>query len=144
MTTYLLDVNVVVAAHRDDHPHHELVRPWFDDIVANDEPFTVPVVVWSSFLRLVTNRRVFKLPTPLAEAFDFVELTCGQPAYLPTGPGPRHLPLLRRQCVEADAQGDLVPDAVLAALAVEHACTIATLDRDFARFTSVPDTLLHR
>lgn len=144
MTTYLLDVNVVVAAHRDDHPHHKVVRRWFDDIVADDEPFTVPVVVWSSFLRLVTNRRVFKLPTPLAEAFAFVELTCAQPAYLSTGPGPRHLSLLRRQCEEADAQGDLVPDAVLAALAVEHACTVATLDRDFARFTSVPHALLHR
>ena len=144
MTAYLLDVNVVVAAHRDDHPHHPVVRRWLDDVVAEDEPFTVPVVVWSSFLRLVTNRRVFKLPTPLAEAFSFIELTRAQPAYLFTSPGPRHLSLLRGQCEEADAQGDLVPDAVLAALAVEHACTVATLDRDFARFTSVPHKLLHR
>lgn len=144
MTAYLLDVNVVVAAHRDDHPHHEVVRQWFDDVVADDEPFTVPVVVWASFLRLVTNRRVFKLPTPLAEAFAFIDRTCAQPTYVSSGPGPRHMSLLRRQCEDADAQGDLVPDAVLAAIAVEHACTVATLDRDFARFTSVPHTLLHR
>ncbi len=142
MTAYLLDVNVVVAAHRDDHPHHDVVRRWFDGLVAGDEPFTVPVVVWSSFLRLVTNRRVFTLPTPLAEAFTFVDLTCAQPHYLSTGPGPRHLSLLRRQCEEADAQGDLVPDAVLAALAVEHSCTVATLDRDFARFPTVRHRLL--
>lgn len=144
MTAYLLDVNVVVAAHRDDHPHHDVVRRWFDDVVANDEPFTVPVVVWASFLRLVTNRRVFKLPTPLDEAFTFIELTCAQPAHLSTGPGPRHLLLLRKQCEEAAAHGDLVPDAVLAAIAAEHACTIATLDRDFARFPSVSHELIHR
>jgi toxin-antitoxin system PIN domain toxin len=144
VTAYLLDVNVVVAAHRGDHPHHEVVRRWFDDLVAGDEPFTVPVVVWSSFLRLVTNRRVFTLPTPRADAFAFVDSTCAQPVYLPTAPGARHLTLLRRMCEEADAQGDLVADAVIAALALEHRCTIATLDRDFARFPSVPHELLHR
>jgi len=59
---YLLDVNVVLAAHRRDHPHHGTVRPWFDRLAADDEPFTVPVVVWASFLRLATNRRILIVP----------------------------------------------------------------------------------
>ncbi len=133
----LLDVNVVLAAHRGDHPHHGVVRPWFDHLLAGDEPFTVPTVVWGSFLRLSTNRRIFDVPTPLGEAFAFVEATCAQPHYVATGPGPRHLPLLRRLCEEADAVGDLVPDAIIAAVAVENACEVVTLDRDFARFPSV-------
>src|ERR671925_32603 len=59
---YLLDVNVVLAAHRGDHPHHQPVRAWFDETVAGDEPFAVPDLVWASFLRLATNRRIFEVP----------------------------------------------------------------------------------
>lgn len=133
----LLDVNVVLAAHRDDHPYHVAVRKWFDVLLAGDEPFTVPTVVWGSFLRLATNRRLFPVPTPRAEAFAFVSATCAQPHHLLTSPGSRHLELLVRVCSDADAVGDLVPDAILAAVALEHGCEIATLDRDFARFSSV-------
>ena len=52
-------------------------------------------------------------------------------------PGPRHLELLRRVCEEDNATGDLVSDAMLAAIALEHDCVVASLDRDFARFSSV-------
>ena len=133
----LLDVNVVLAAHRGDHAHHAAVRPWFDRLLAGDEEFTVPVPVWTSFLRLATNRRIFEVPTPRAEAFEFVTTTTEQPHHLSTGPGPRHLGLVQRLCDEADATGDLVPDAVIGALALEHRCTVVTMDRDFARFPSV-------
>lgn len=134
---FLLDVNVVLAAHRRDHPNHGAIRPWFDQLLAGDEAFAVPDLVWGSFLRLATNRRVFDVPSPRAEAFAFIEATNGQPHHLPIGPGPRHLSLLRQMCDEADASGDLIPDAVLAAIAVEHHCDVVTLDRDFARFSSV-------
>ncbi|MGH2782066.1 MAG: type II toxin-antitoxin system VapC family toxin [Thermoleophilaceae bacterium] len=133
----LLDVNVVLAAHRDDHPHHASVRRWFDEMLAGDERFAVPMLVWASFLRLATNRRIFEVPTPRAEAFAFIEATCAQPLHLPIAPGPRHLALLRTLCDEADALGDLVGDAVIAAVAAEHSCEVVTLDRDFARFESV-------
>jgi len=83
------------------------------------------------------HRRIFEVPTPLADAFNFVEATCRQPHHLVIGPGARHLPVLRRLCEEADALGDLVPDAVIAAVALEHGCQVATLDRDFARFSSI-------
>ena len=133
----LLDVNVVLAAHRSDHPQHGVVRPWFDQLIAGDDAFTVPVTVWASFLRLATNRRIFDVPTPRADAFSFLAATCAQPHHLLIGPGPRHLAVLREVCDDGDAVGDLVPDAVIGALAVEHSCEIVTLDRDFARFSSV-------
>lgn len=133
----LLDVNVVLAAHRDDHPNHRPVRAWFDETLAGDEPFSVPLTVWASFLRLATNRRIFDVPTPRPDAFAFIEATCAQPLHVPVAPGPRHLALLRRLCDEADAVGDLVPDAAIGAIALEYSCELVTLDRDFARFHSV-------
>ena len=133
----LLDVNVVLAVHRGDHPHHQPVRAWFDDMLTAGERFGVPLLVWGSFLRLTTNRRVFEVPTPRDEAFAFVDAVSEQPSQMTIGPGPRHLALVRRLCEEADAAGDLVADAILGAIAVEHACTVVTLDRDFARFASV-------
>ena len=139
---YLLDVNVVLAAHREDHPHHEPVRRWFDQLMTGDEPFTVPHLVWASFLRLATHRRIFDVPTPRVDAFAFLDAVHGQPHHLLVGPGPRHLDILRTVCADAEAIGDLVPDAVLAAVAIEHGCRIATLDRDFARFDGVGHTLL--
>lgn len=134
---FLLDVTVVLAAHRGDHPDHGIVRPWFDELMACDEPFAVPSMVWASFLRITTNRRIFEVPSPRSEAFAFIDATCAQPHHLLIRPGPRHLTLLRELCEEADMSGDLVPDAVLAAIAVEHHCDVVTLDRDFARFASV-------
>ena len=133
----LLDVNVVLAAHREDHAHHRSVRAWIDSMLAGRQQFTVPVLVWASFLRLATNRRIFEVPTPRTDAFAFIEAMIAQPGHLLVAPGPRHLDLLRALCDEADALGDLVPDAVIAAVAAEHSCEIVTLDRDFARFQSV-------
>lgn len=106
-------------------------------MLAGDERFAVPMLVWASFLRLATNRRIFEVPTPRADAFAFIEATGAQPLHLTIGPGPRHLALLRGLCDEADALGDLIPDAVIVAVAAEHSCEIVTLDRDFARFPSV-------
>lgn len=137
MSLVLLDVNVVLAAHRADHSHHALVRPWFDRTVADPDGFCVPHLVWASFLRLATNRRIFPVPTPLAAAFAFVDATRTHPHHLALEPGTRHLSLLRQLCEEAEATGDLVPDAVLGAVALEHGCVVATLDRDFARFAAV-------
>lgn len=139
---FLLDVNVVLAAHREDHPHHAAVRPWFDQLVGADDPFTVPVLVWASFLRLATNRRIFTLPSPRPDAWAFIDAVTAQPHHLQLGPGPRHLALLSQLCEEGNAVGDLVPDAVIAAVAAEHGCAVATLDRDFGRFPSVPHFLL--
>ncbi len=133
----LLDVSVVLAAHRDDHPHHRSVRGWLDEMLGGGGQFAVPLLVWGSFLRLATNRRIFEVPTPRADAFAFIDAMVAQPGHLQVAPGPRHLGLLRALCDEGDALGDLVPDAVIAAVAAEHSCEVVTLDRDFARFTSV-------
>jgi toxin-antitoxin system PIN domain toxin len=133
----VLDVNVVLAVQRGDTPHHETVRPWMESLMGSDDDFGVPSTVWASFLRLTTSRRVFDAPTPLSDAFAFIDAVIAQPRHLRVEPGPRHLALVRRLCEEAEAVGDLVPDAVIGAIALEHGAAVATLDRDFARFRSI-------
>lgn len=133
----VLDVNVLLAAHRADHPHHKMVRPWLDDIVAQGEPFAIPGVVWASFIRISTNRRIFTVPTPLAAAFAFLNAMRRQSQHAPLEPGARHLELFEELCVDTDSAGDLAVDAYLAAFAIEHGCSLASLDRDFARFRSL-------
>ena len=138
----LLDVVVVVAASRDDHPLFAVARPWLDGVLADGSDFAVPDVVAASYLRLVTHRRVFEVPTPLPDAFAFLDALAAQAAHVPLRPGVRHRALLRAACEEAGATGDLVPDAVLAALAREHDAQVVTFDRDLARFPSVRHHLL--
>jgi len=133
----LLDVNVVVAAHRGDHPHHDLVRGWFDRLTASDDTFTVPDVVWASFVRITTNRRIWEVPTGAGDAFDFLRSVRDQPNHVALAPGEQHLQIFEDLCRNDDAIGDLAPDAYVAALALEHDCELVSLDRDFARFTEL-------
>lgn len=133
----LLDVNVVLAAHRDDHPHFERARLWLEDALVTRSPFSVTDLVAGAFLRLATNSRIFSTPTPIAQAFAYLQALRSQPAHVRLGPGPGHLELLERICHDADVTGDLVPDAQLAAIAIEHACELVSFDRDFARFTGL-------
>ena len=133
----LLDVNVVLAAHRDDHPHFEAARAWLDGLLSTRSEFSVIDVVAGAFLRVATNRRIFAVPTPVGEAFAYVRALRSQPGHVLLGPGPGHLRLLQQLCEDFDVSGDLVADAQLAAVALEHACDLVSFDRDFARFSAV-------
>lgn len=133
----LLDVNVVLAAHRDDHPDFEIARPWLDELIAQAVPFAVVDLVVGAFLRIATNRRIFAIPTPVDRAFAYVRALRAQPSHVLLAPGPRHLALLEQVCASGDASGDLIADAQLAAMALEHACELISFDRDFARFAEL-------
>lgn len=139
---YLLDVNVLVASHRSDHVHFGIARAWLDEMLDRDDDFSVPSTVWGSFLRLTTDSRVFPQPLTLDELFEFVSGVRSQPTCRDAEPGPRHLDLLSDLCREGGVSGSLIPDAILAAIALEHNCEIVTFDTDFARFPSVRFRLL--
>jgi len=130
----VLDVNVVLAAHREDHPQFEPARTWLERLLERVEPFSIPDLVAGSFVRLATNRRIFLTPTPLDDAFDYLRALRDQPGHLTLAPGADHLDILRRLCVDSDAAGDLAADAQLAAIAVELGAEVVSFDRDFARF----------
>jgi toxin-antitoxin system PIN domain toxin len=133
----VLDVNVLLAAYRADHAHHEVVKPWFDKTLVPGADIVVPDLVWIGFLRIVTNNHVFEVPSTLAEAFSFVDAVTGSPAYVSV-PGVGGIwDVVREIATEADARGNLVPDAYIAAVALAHGAPVASMDRDFRRFAGL-------
>lgn len=130
----LPDVNVLVAAYRDDAPAHMSCRGWLENVLEGEELFGMSDLVLSGFLRIVTHPRIFALPSPANEALDFIRVIRAQPHCVPVYPGPRHWDIFQRLYLDAEVKGNLVPDAYLAALAIESGCEWITLDRDFARF----------
>ena len=107
------------------------------DYLAGKEPFAIPGVVWASFIRISTSRRIFTIPTPLTEAFAFLRAMRGQPRHVALEPGEHQLELFEELCLGTESAGDLAVDAYLAAVAIERGSALASLDRDFARFPSL-------
>jgi len=123
----LFDVNVLVNAYREDATHHEPCRAVIEEAVSGPAAYGMTPIVLSGFLRIVTHRRVFKTPTFLRTTPQAVSIT----------PGPRHWDIFTELCLDARATGNLIPDAYLAAIAIESGCEFVTTDRDFARFTGL-------
>jgi uncharacterized protein len=130
----LVDVNVLVYAFHDGTPGHAAYRAWLDATLGSDEPFGVSDLVLSGFVRVVTHPRVFDPPVPLAEAMAAADVLRSQSNSVLLAPGPRHWEIFRRLCTAVGTRGNLVPDAYLAAIAIEAGCEWITTDRDFSRF----------
>lgn len=130
----LFDVNVLIYAHRQDLPQHEQACRWWEDQVNLPESFGMAELVLSSFLRIVTNPRAFRIPTPFAEALQAVDAIRSRRNHVAFRPGSRHFDIFTGLCRAGNAKGKLVADAYLAALAIEHGCQWVSYDRDFARF----------
>lgn len=130
----LADVNVFLYAHRPESPRHDEHRSWLEAALIGVEPFGVSEAVLASVVRIATHARVYKEPTPPTVALAFCEAVLAAPSAVPVRPGPRHWPLFASMVMAAGARGNTIPDAYLAALALEHGATWITTDRGFARF----------
>jgi toxin-antitoxin system PIN domain toxin len=130
----LCDVSVFVGAHRPENDRHPQYRTWLEGVIAGEAEYGFSDLALSGFLRLVTNRRVYRTPTPPDIALDFVGAVRDGPGAVRIHEGPRHWDILTRLCRDANATANLVPDAYFAALAIEHGCEWVTADRGFARF----------
>ena len=130
----LADVNILVYAHREDSPHHAVCHAWLLRTLKGDQAYGIAEPVLASVVRIVTHPRIFKQPTRIDVALAFVAGVRAQPHAVPVAPGPRHWEIFTRLCREADARGNLVADAWLAALAIESGCEWITTDGDYARF----------
>lgn len=138
----LVDVNILVTAFRDDAPGHKVCRDLVIEMLDGPLPYGVSDVVLSGFLRVATHPRVFDPPAPVEEALAFADVYRTSPGAVPIAPGPRHWSIFSRLCSAARAKGNLVPDAYLAALALESSCEWITADRDFGRFPDLRWTLV--
>lgn len=133
----LPDVNILVNAYRTEAAGHERFRQWFEDLIYGDEAYGISDLVCSGFLRIVTNPRIFSLPSPIAEALSFISRARNQPNCVAIAPGPRHWEIFADLCQTNGARGNLVPDAYFAALAIESGCEWITMDGDYGRFTGL-------
>lgn len=129
-----LDVNVLVYAHRAEQSEHIACRRLWEDLQRREEVCGVPDLVLSSFLRIVTHPRIYRVPTPISEALRAIEEIRSAANFRPLNPGPRHWDIFTWLVESSQARGNLVTDAYLASIAIEHGCEWISTDRDFARF----------
>ena len=130
----LVDANLLVYASISSFAEHQRARAWLDGRLNAEDRVGLPWPSLLAFLRLVTNSRIFPRPLAIADAWRQVEawLACDT-AWIPS-PGERHAAILARLLTGPGVVGNLVPDAHLAALAIEHGLELASSDGDFARF----------
>jgi len=103
--------------------------------VANGSaPLGLSSLVLSGALRVLTHPRVFANPTPLGEALDFVQALRARPNSVEIAPGPRHWEIFSGLCQATEATGNEIPDAYLAALAIESGSEWITTDTGFSRY----------
>lgn len=133
----LPDVNVLVYAFRADAPDHAAYRNWLTDVANHDAPFALSGLVLSGFLRVVTHPKVFSAPSRIEDALVFTSALRAASGAVSVSPGSRHWEIFEGLCREAGARGNLVPDAWLAALAIESGCELCSTDRDFSRFPTL-------
>ena len=130
----LMDVNVLVYAHREDVKEHLSYRDWLGSVINSNAAYGYSELVLSGFIRVVTHPKVFEKPSSPEVAIAFAQQirSAGQAVCL--APGRNHWDLFL-QCVQSiSAQGNDIPDAYHAALALEWDCDWVTADKGFRRF----------
>jgi toxin-antitoxin system PIN domain toxin len=129
----LVDTNLLLYAQVSDYAQHSAARDWLEERLHGSSRVALPWPSLLGFVRLVTNPRLFARPESITTAWAQVEAWLrAEPAWIPT-PGDRHVEVLATLMPSVTGP-NLLPDAHLAALAIEHGLTVASTDGDFARF----------
>lgn len=133
-----VDTNILVAAAREELPLHERALGTMRKLAEGHEAWALPIFCLGEFLRVVSHARVFDPPTPVLDAMASIESLLASPSVRLLTPGSQYVSLLRQVLVASSVSGNLVFDAQIAALCLEHgATTLLTEDRDFARFPGI-------
>lgn len=134
----LVDANLLIYAHIREMRFHEPARAWLDEQLNEAPRVGLPWPSLLAFVRLVSNPRIYERPVPVAEAWKQVEAWLALSSVWIPSPTDRHSEILGR-LLEGGAvfRSNLVPDAHLAALALEHGLVLCSADSDFARFGDV-------
>jgi toxin-antitoxin system PIN domain toxin len=130
----LVDANILLYAEDQLSPQHESAREWWDAQLSGASPVCLCWSVLCAFIRIGTNPRVFERPMTLKQALSRVQSWLNQPCVRLIYPTERHWTVLQSLLIAGQALGNLVSDAHLGALAVQHGCTLMSTDGDFARF----------
>ena len=130
----LVDVNLMVYAWDRRSPWHKPAVGWLDEKLSGSTRVGFPWECLLGFMRVVTNPRIFERPAQVRAAWGQVEHWLSAPnAWVPV-PGARHQEILASLLHRLGGGAKLIPDAHLAALAIEHGLDLCSTDGDFARF----------
>ena len=132
----LPDISLVVYAYNEDAPHHAAAKTWWERCLSETEPLAVAWVVVLGFIRLMSNRRVLARPMTASEAAEHCKSWLLRPNVRIALPGPTHMDILAG-LLSQPIGANLVTDAHLAALAIEHQAELHSNDGDFARFSGL-------
>lgn len=134
----LPDVNVLVYAFRREADRHERYAQWLAGVVAGDDELALHDTVLAGMARIVTNPRIMRSPAPMPTVVEFLDRlgSARRARWVPSGPATWEV-FARLSRDDRGVTGNLVPDALLAAVALAHGCRLATADRGFARFTGL-------
>lgn len=130
----LVDANLLLYAEDSLSESHERARNWWDARLSGSDAVGLCWPVLTAFVRVATNVRLHQRPLTLKEAIDRVQSWLDQPPVRIVAPTERHWEIFQRMLRSGNATGNLVTDAHLAALAIEHNCVLYSSDADFARF----------
>lgn len=130
----IVDANILLYSIDEDSPFHVPARSWLEDALNGPARIGFPWLTLNAFLRMATHPRASSQPLTPAEAWSFIRDWLGaEPAWIPV-PTSRHADVLQRLIIDGDLRGNLMSDAHLAALAIEHGVGVCSADSDFARF----------
>jgi len=130
-----IDANLLIYAVNADAPLHPQAKTWVQETLNGHRGLVA--LSWFSlvaFVRIITNSRIIVAPRSLDEALQLVNAWLALPAVRLIEPGPGHARHFEAICRATNANGNLVTDAHLAALAMEHDLELASCDTDFAKF----------
>jgi len=130
----LVDANILLYAEDSLNPLNRRARKWWDARLSGSESVCLCWIVLSAFIRIGTNPRVFEHPLSLEQAISRVQSWLDQPCTRIIRPTQNHFTIFKQMLLEGQAVANLVTDAHLAALAIEHGCELASTDSDFSRF----------
>jgi toxin-antitoxin system PIN domain toxin len=128
------DVNLLVYAYNSDSPDHLRAAEWWQTCLSGESSVGLPLAVILGFVRVTTNPRVFERPFTPKEAADHVRSWLAQPRVSVLPVSEAHLEAVLTALEEIGTAGNLVTDAQIAALAIEHDAVLHTADGDFIRF----------
>jgi hypothetical protein len=130
----LIDANVLLYAYDPSSPHHRAARGWLETTISKPEDIGLTWMTLLAFVRISTSPRPLEHPLSTTEAVAIASRWLERPMVTIPNPGEGHWEILCDLMAKGQAHGRLIMDAHLAALAIEHGATLATTDRDFARF----------
>jgi toxin-antitoxin system PIN domain toxin len=133
----LCDINVLIYAHREESPEHAAYANFIRGLAEGPSAFALSEAMLGGFVRIVTNPKIFRQPTPTKTAFAFCDALRNRPQAVVLRPGERNWRIFSELCRDIPASGKLVADAWHAALAIEHGCEWISTDGDFARFPNL-------